>query len=278
MSSTDDVSSELFKKSYLLPILTIIISLLLGAAEAGGGGSGEETPWPLWELLIVFGIPIITCLIAKARGRGPVRWFFISLLLPVLGLIILLCMSNLKLGRRVMSSPTPLKCDLGKGEPQDDAQAAEWYREAAKDGNAKAQHNLGIMYHEGQGVKRDYAKAVELWTQASGHGLVEAQYNLAHMYANGQGVAQDYAQAAAWYRKAAKQGRAEAQYNLGQMYRRGEGVAQDYAQAHMWYNLAAAQGVENGAKWRDKVADKMTPDQVAEAQRLAREWMKKHSK
>jgi|TARA_B100001964_G_scaffold140069_1_gene154372 hypothetical protein len=99
VSSTDDVSSELFKKSYLLPILTIIISLLLGAAEAGGGGSGEETPWPLWELLIVFGIPIITCLIAKARGRGPVRWFFISLLLPVLGLIILLCMSNLKLGR-----------------------------------------------------------------------------------------------------------------------------------------------------------------------------------
>lgn len=139
MSSTDDVSSELFKKSYLLPILTIIISLLLGAAEAGGGGSGEETPWPLWELLIVFGIPIITCLIAKARGRGPVRWFFISLLLPVLGLIILLCMSNLKLGRRVMSSPTPLKCDLGKGETQDDAQAAEWYREAAEQGHVEAE-------------------------------------------------------------------------------------------------------------------------------------------
>ncbi len=140
MSSTDDVSSELFKKSYLLPILTIIISLLLGAAEAGGGGSGEETPWPLWELLIVFGIPIITCLIAKARGRGPVRWFFISLLLPVLGLIILLCMSNLKLGRGDGSCElTPLKCDLGKGETQDDAQAAEWYREAAEQGHVEAE-------------------------------------------------------------------------------------------------------------------------------------------
>ena len=123
----------------LLTILCIPTLLLLGAAEAGGGGSGEETPWPLWELLIVFGIPIITCLIAKARGRGPVRWFFISLLLPVLGLIILLCMSNLKLGRRVMSSPTPLKCDLGKGETQDDAQAAEWYREAAEQGHVEAE-------------------------------------------------------------------------------------------------------------------------------------------
>ena len=88
----------------------------------------------------------------------------------------------------------------------------------------------------------------------------------------------DYAAALREFRPLAEQGRAEAQYNLGLMYDLGEGVAQDYAQAHMWYNLAAAQGVENGAKWRDKVADKMTPDQVAEAQRLAREWMKKHSK
>ena len=88
----------------------------------------------------------------------------------------------------------------------------------------------------------------------------------------------DYAAALREWRPLAEQGDAKAQYNLGVMYAKGEGVAQDYAQAAEWYNLAAAQGVENGAKWRDKVADKMTPDQVAEAQRLAREWMKKHSK
>ena len=60
------------------------------------------------------------------------------------------------------------------------------------------------------------------------------------------------------------------------MYEDGKGVPQDYVQAHMWYNLAAAQGGMAGdttVKNRDRVAKRMTPAQIAEAQRLAREWM-----
>ena len=67
-----------------------------------------------------------------------------------------------------------------------------------------------------------------------------------------------------------------AQCNLGVMYYNGEGVPQDYVQAHMWFNLAASKGDENGRKNRDIVAKKMTPTQIAEAQRLAREWLEKH--
>ncbi len=64
------------------------------------------------------------------------------------------------------------------------------------------------------------------------------------------------------------------------MYRNGEGVPQDYVQAHMWYNLAASKfppgerrdkAVEN----RYIVAKKMTPAQISEAQKLAREWKPK---
>ena len=75
-----------------------------------------------------------------------------------------------------------------------------------------------------------------------------------------------------WYRMAAEQGHAGAQNNLGVMYDKGEGVTQDYVQAHIWYNLAAAQGEETARENRDLIAKKMTPAQVAEAQRLAREW------
>jgi len=84
--------------------------------------------------------------------------------------------------------------------------------------------------------------------------------------------------AAAWFRKAAEQGDAGAQFNLGNMYDQGKGVAQDYAQAVEWYRKAAKQGYADAAKHRDKLAEKMTPGQVAKAQRLASEWMKKHSK
>ena len=99
--------------------------------------------------------------------------------------------------------------------------------------------------------------------------------NLGFMYNNGQGVPQDYAETVKWYRLAAEQGHASAQNNLGLMYDNGEGVPQDYVQAHMWYNLAGAQGLEQAAKNRDNVAKRMTPAQIAEAQKLAREWKPK---
>jgi len=95
------------------------------------------------------------------------------------------------------------------------------------------------------------------------------------MYAKGQGVPQDYTEAVKWYRLAAEQGDAVAQSILGLKYAKGQGVAQNYIQAYMWETLAAAQGNENAAKGLEILEKKMTPVQVAEAQRLAREWKAK---
>jgi len=91
----------------------------------------------------------------------------------------------------------------------------------------------------------------------------------------GQGVTQDFEVAVEWYRKAADQGIANAQINLCFMYEKGQGVTQDYVQAHMWYNLAAERGLKLGKEYRDRLAKKMTPEQIAEARRLAREWKPK---
>ncbi len=85
----------------------------------------------------------------------------------------------------------------------------------------------------------------------------------------------DFATALRIFRQLAEQGDASAQYNLGLMYHKGLGVTQDYVQAHMWYNLAAAQGQKDAGKWRDSLAEKMTPEQIAEAQTLARYWKPK---
>ena len=99
------------------------------------------------------------------------------------------------------------------------------------------------------------------------------------MHEYGQGVPQDYAEAIRWFREAADQGEANAQFNLGGMYYQGQGVTQDYVLAHKWFNLAAARATGNDnekfAKARDEVAARMTADQIAEAQRLAREWKPK---
>jgi uncharacterized protein len=92
------------------------------------------------------------------------------------------------------------------------------------------------------------------------------------MYANGQGVTQDYVEAVRCYRLAADQGEALAQSILGLMYAQGHGVLQDYVIAYMWLNLSAAQGYGNAEINLHVVASHMTPEQIAEAQKLAAEW------
>jgi uncharacterized protein len=164
----------------------------------------------------------------------------------------------------------------GRGVQQDYSEAVRWFRKAAEQGLADAQTTLGADYAAGIGVAQDYSEALRWFRKAAAQGNPDGQALLGGAYDAGQGVAQDHAEAARWYREAANQGVAAAQELLGILYAQGQGVPQDYVQAHMWLNLAAAH--ESGdiqakrAKIRDSIAAEMTRDQIAEAQRLAREW------
>jgi TPR repeat protein len=124
----------------------------------------------------------------------------------------------------------------------------------------------------------EYATAMRLSRPLAECGNAEAQTALGDMYVNGEGVPQDFAEAVAWYRKAAKQGHAFAQGDLGLMYAEGEGVPQDFVQAHLWLTLAVEHSGDDkfahdaAVKYRDFIAAEMTPYQIADALRLAREW------
>jgi uncharacterized protein len=82
----------------------------------------------------------------------------------------------------------------------------------------------------------------------------------------------DYATAVRLIRPLAEQGDASAQYTLGVFYDNGLGVPQDHIRSYMWFDLSAAQGRDGAAAFRDLVARRMTPGQIAEAQKLTREW------
>jgi TPR repeat protein len=168
----------------------------------------------------------------------------------------------------------------GLGVPRDDAEAMKWFRKAADQGLAQAQLDLGNIYAQGIVIAQDYTQAVKWLLLAAEQGNAEAQYNLGLIYDPSPGkhsdqiMWRDSSKAAGWYRKAAEQGYASAQYDLGHMYENGQEVVQDYVQAHKWLNLAQSQ--DKGGPYKntslDRVASKMTPAQVAEAQKLAREW------
>ncbi len=173
----------------------------------------------------------------------------------------------------------------GRSVEKDSSQAVVWYRKAADQNYTMAaefmlgSHLLPLAPRRAAGLCRRETK----WFQkAAEQGSWEAQRcELARAYAKGRGVPQDYALAVQWWRKAADQGFARSQFALGELYAQGDGVPKDNVQAHMWFSLAAshapdaalrgrpaaaaAERRERAAAARDRLAEQMTPDEIARA-------------
>lgn len=154
--------------------------------------------------------------------------------------------------------------------------AFEDLRACAEQRHAGAQYNLGVIYDFGRGMPEDHAEAVRWYRLAAVQGDARAQTNLGFMFATGRGVSKDIVEAERWYRLAAEQGHVSAQYNLGVMYASGEGVPLDIVRAYMWWDVAASQGEEGAQRLKDITEEEMTREQIAEAERLSREWIEEH--
>ena len=130
-----------------------------------------------------------------------------------------------------------------------------------KDPSAGQDHKRGLLFYKGIGVDKDFKKAAQWFKQAARKGHARAQYNLGIMSYLGQGVAQDYAQAAVWFKKAGEQDHAAAQYNLGFLYYEGKGVEKDDLQAFMWIDRSANLGDEKAVRARETL-QKALPKEI----------------
>jgi hypothetical protein len=162
--------------------------------------------------------------------------------------------------------------DSGDGVEQDHTEAVKWFRLSALQGNATAQGCLALSYVNGEGVARDYVEAAKWYRLSALQGNVLAQYSLGILYHGGQ-ITSQHNEAADWFKLAAAQGYANARFNLGVMYEKGDTVEHDDVRAYMWFGFAAessqVEGREAASKRRDRVAAKMTPEQIAESDSLA---------
>ena len=160
----------------------------------------------------------------------------------------------------------------GEGVTKDQAKAANCYRKAAEQNDAAAQYNLGVCYKDGLGVAKDYVEAMKWWRKAAAQDHAMAQHNLGNSYRDGQGVAKDYAEAVKWYRKAAEQNFAPAQNDLGVCHANGLGLTKDHVEAYKWWLLAAAQGDELARNAMPKLERFMRREQIAQGQKLASDF------
>lgn len=143
----------------------------------------------------------------------------------------------------------------------------------AKAGDARSQYQLGMMYFKGEGVGVDNALAFKWLRQAADQDYTPALIGLAEMYYTGRGVAHSHDEAARLYAMAAKSGNAEAQYALGALHIHGHGVEKDLVRAHMWLSLAGMRGLKFARMRRDEIEAMMTPEQIAEAEKLRQQQM-----
>lgn len=163
----------------------------------------------------------------------------------------------------------------GRGVKIDQAQAVHWLEQAAEHNLVEAQLELGVWYFKGENVGENPLEAVNWFRRAAEQNLAGAQYQLGQCYLQGAGVPKDIPAGLDWTCKAADQGFAPAQNSLGLCYLNGEGVRKDYVQAYKWFNLAAGQGDPQTYDFKVNLAKAesfLTPEQVALAQKLAREF------
>lgn len=163
----------------------------------------------------------------------------------------------------------------GQGVPKNYVSAAKWWRLAADQGHTFAQFNLGTLYDNGKGVRQNKTEALKWYHLAAERGNDGAQFNVGLLHFAGVAVSENRVEAAKWFRRAADQGHLGAQVYLGLCYATGLGVPQDNIQAYMWLSLAAARSDQDAISNRNRIAQKMTPAHIAEAQKLAVEWKSK---
>jgi len=222
--------------------------------------------------------------------------------------VLRVCEAPAKAGDSVCQDMLGVLYSEGQGVARDQAAAFHWFQLAAAQGNPTAEFNLALAYERGEGVAKNMAEAEKWYTKAAESGLPHAELRVAGLaidrsdwktamkwlrpaaaqglppaqsllgsaYEFGQGVRRSDKQAAKWYEAAADHGYTPAQSSLAGFYERGTGVDRDYKEAYFWYAVALRDPKDPTLK-RDteglkRVAAKLSPDDVADAAQIAKDW------
>lgn len=170
----------------------------------------------------------------------------------------------------------------GEGVVKNDAKAVYWtiksaeqenlntklYYEAANQGDAQAQFQLGLM----RNTTKKYDESIYWYLEAAQQGYADAQYQLGISYSQGTGVSIDKTQALDWFLKAAQQGHPDALFKLAKIYEQGVDSEQNFVLAQIFYSLSEVAGNKSASKNNDMLRKKLTKAQILEAKKLSEQW------
>jgi len=189
----------------------------------------------------------------------------------------------------------------GYGVSKNVDEATRWLTKSAENGNLQAAGRLAAHYFFDTGKDKNIQEGIRWYRFGAERGDILDQTTLGFILREGGfplgniKIEKDPNEAAKWYLRAARQGDGDAQIEIGEMYAQGEGVSQDFVEAYKWFNIAAASPekpdlsvftatnqealkellpriAQKAKEHREDLVERMTPDQIAEAQELSREF------
>lgn len=167
----------------------------------------------------------------------------------------------------------------GLGVPQDDKEAIEWFRKAARQGYIPAYIALGMLYRENRGIPKDRVEAIMWYRDAAEKGDGVAWEMLGRMHLKGDGVPEDYAEVVRCFRKAAEWGYPPTLKLLSGIYVKGrQDVPKDLVESLKWAILAANRGDKDAQEILGSFKKVLSPDQIDKAQKDAEAWADTHWK
>jgi uncharacterized protein len=156
--------------------------------------------------------------------------------------------------------------------------AFEKWKPLAEKGDLGAQYNLGGIYFQGLGVAQDFKKARKWLMLSAEQGDDRAMYNLGVIYLQGAGITKNPEKAFSLFESSAKKGNVKAQNALGEMFAFGDGITKNFVQAFKWWSIAYVNGDKGVLRNLNIAKKRLNRVQIAEAQKLAREWVEEHRK
>jgi localization factor PodJL len=165
-----------------------------------------------------------------------------------------------------------LRYAQGQGVASNATEAARWFALAASGSVAPAQYRLAVLYDRGEGVAKDLGRARVWYGRAAELGNIKAMHNLAVAESGREGEKADYAVAAKWYEEAADRGLADSQFNLGILAEHGLGMRKNLVEAYKWFSLAATNGDAEAAKRRELVKLQLPAEALDQAEQAIKAW------
>jgi hypothetical protein len=169
---------------------------------------------------------------------------------------------------------------LGMGAEKNPAIAEKWFEKAASHHNPEGEYAIGTLLSIQPDHVHDFARAVENFRHSAKAGYVASMHSLGLLLVNHPEIPQERGEAIHWLQVSAEAGTWKSSAVLGILSRDGKGLPKDSVALYRWFSIALQQGKKPAEDYLSgafkQARDALTAGQITQADADVADWIAKH--